>query len=115
MLYRLDKGFGKAVAVSQLSAQCSSLVSPDPVSFAAGLGSDSGAHLSHVPKKGGLLVCRPQVAFSSCFLPLIPWDIEGLGQAAVLNVAGVGASVLRGDLHHHPGLVRAIFSDVFPP
>lgn len=53
--------------MSQLSAQYSNLVSPNPpaVPFTAslglveGIGSGFRAHLSHVSKKGWLLVLRP--------------------------------------------------------
>lgn len=121
--YRLDNRFWRAAAVSQLSAQYSNLVSPNPpaVPFTAslglveGIGSGFRAHLSHVSKKGWLLVLRPWGAFTPCFLLLFPRDSEGLGQAAVLNMAGVGASVFRGDLHHHPGLVRVTFTEIISP
>lgn len=94
---------------SVLIRQCSSESAPRPVfwscvsvPFAAslgladGFGSDSRAH---VQKKGWLLVLRLCSIFSPHFPPLIPWDGEGLGQAAVLHVAGERACVLRGDLH----------------
>lgn len=79
-----------------------------PFTVALGLADGGDGHsralLSHVPMKGWLLVSR--------FLPLVPRDSEGLGQAAVLHVAGVGTSVRRGDFHHHPGLVSAIFTEM---
>ena len=88
--------------MSQRSAQHSSLVSPDhplSVPFTASLGpadgegSHSRARLCPVPKDRCLLVSILGGTYSPCFLPLIPWDDEGLGQAAVLHVAGVGACV----------------------
>lgn len=53
--------------MSQLSAQFSNLVSPNPLAvlftaslgLAEGIGSGFRAHLSHVSKKGWLLASRP--------------------------------------------------------
>lgn len=69
----------------------------------------SNVLLSHVRQKEWLLgPWGLHFVFSACCLPLIPEQCEGLGQATVLHMAGVGGSVLRGDSHHHPGLVSAL-------
>lgn len=73
-------------------------------------------HCSCGPQEGWLLRPSPHITSRPCFLPPVPLHSKGLGQAAVLHMAGAGASVLRGHSYHHPGLVGAISTgkDVSP-
>lgn len=110
MILHIDNGIweGNLAVMVPSAGTLLGIHPPAPWAWLLALAGIARVHMAPVPQQGHLLGRSPNVASHPQFLQPCPRDSEGLGQAAVLHVARVRGSVLRGDPHHHPGLVRAI-------